>query len=82
MNANQLRRVNAHKAVRTANTPRPLNVGTVFTTLFETTIGGSPGSRGTITAKNEDGTYEVHIYNSFGLSGRTGTMHGKMMEAI
>jgi hypothetical protein len=58
---------------------RPLNVGTVFETLGESTLGGRPGNWGIIEGKcpDEEGIYLVRMYN-----GQRGRMYGTIMQAI
>lgn len=62
-----------------AHRPRPLNVGTIFETLGETTLGGRPGSRGLIIAKLGDNRYRVRMHTDYG---QVGEMHGIMMQAV
>lgn len=80
MNADMARRISAQRRFRASNAKRPMIVGAVFITLGETTIGGSPNSRGIVTgyakADERGARFEVRMHN-----GRKGVLHGTVIEA-
>jgi hypothetical protein len=81
MNADTARRISARRAFRASGAPRPIIVGSVFVTLGETTLGGSPASRGIVTclaeADERGARYEVRMHG-----GRKGIMYGSVMQAV